>query len=272
MKLTPVQQKFILHWGEMGSTWGLNRTVAQIHAMLYLSAAPLTAEEISETLGLAHVGPDDDFFELGGDSLQAAVIVNRLQQQLGQDYSVRSIDLQSGQVPPDVDTLVVIAPQNMTDKERYAIDQYLMRGGSVIVGAGNYSIAQSPTGGVGVAPLQNGLNDMLASYGVQISPTLVMDPQNEPFPVQVTRNVGGFAVQEVQAINFPFFPDIRANAMDRTNPIVSQLSENGITVRIDNTVDRGAGAVVEAARRIVDEAVGIDDPIAPEQVEAHKWT
>ncbi len=52
---------------------------------------------------------------------------------------MRSIDLQAGQVPPDVDTLVVIAPQNMTDKERYAIDQYLMRGGSVIVGAGNYA-------------------------------------------------------------------------------------------------------------------------------------
>jgi ABC-2 type transport system permease protein len=146
-----------------------------------------------------------------------------LQQRLGQDYTVRPLDLQSGQVPPDVDTLVVIAPQDMSDKERYAIDQYLMRGGSVIVGAGNYRIAQLPTGGLGVEPLQNGLNEMLASYGVQISPTLVMDPQNEPFPVQVARNVGGMTVQEIQAINFPFFPDIRADAMDRSQPIVSQL-------------------------------------------------
>ncbi|MSQ36234.1 MAG: RNA polymerase sigma factor RpoD [Dehalococcoidia bacterium] len=48
---------------------------------------------------------------------------------------------------------------------------------------------------------------------------------------------------------------------DRLSSIVSQLSENGITVRIDNDIDRGAGAVVEAARRIVDEAVGIDDPV-----------
>jgi ABC-2 type transport system permease protein len=123
---------------------------------------------------------------------------------------VRAIDPQAGQVPPDVDTLVVIAPQNMADKERYAIDQYLMRGGSVIIGAGNYAIAQSSTGGLGLTPLQNGLNEMLASYGVQISPTLVLDPQNEPFPVQVARNVSGMTVQEIQAINFPFFPDIRA--------------------------------------------------------------
>ncbi|CAG0935441.1 hypothetical protein TFLX_04281 [Thermoflexales bacterium] len=146
------------------------------------------------------------------------------QQQLSQDYTVRSIDLQAGQVPPDVDVLVVLAPQDMTDKERYAIDQYLMRGGSVIVGAGNYGVAQSPMGGLGLTPLQNGLNDLLASYGVQVTPTLVMDPQNEPFPVQVARNIGGLTVQEIQAISFPFFPDIRSNGMDRTNPIVSQLT------------------------------------------------
>jgi DNA-binding transcriptional regulator GbsR (MarR family) len=51
--LTPAMKKFILHWGEMGSTWGVNRTAAQIHALLYLSPEPLTAEEISETLALA---------------------------------------------------------------------------------------------------------------------------------------------------------------------------------------------------------------------------
>lgn len=46
-------REFILHWGEMGARWGLNRTVAQIHALLYLSPEPLTAEEISETLSVA---------------------------------------------------------------------------------------------------------------------------------------------------------------------------------------------------------------------------
>jgi DNA-binding transcriptional regulator GbsR (MarR family) len=51
--LTPVTKKFILHWGEMGSSWGINRTVAQIYAMLYLSPEPLTADQICETLELA---------------------------------------------------------------------------------------------------------------------------------------------------------------------------------------------------------------------------
>jgi len=53
MKLTPVMQRYIVHWGEMGSRWGLNRSVAQIHALLYLSAEPLNADEIAETLGIA---------------------------------------------------------------------------------------------------------------------------------------------------------------------------------------------------------------------------
>ena len=46
-------KKFILHWGEMGSVWGVNRTVAQIYALLYLSPRPLTADEICETLAMA---------------------------------------------------------------------------------------------------------------------------------------------------------------------------------------------------------------------------
>src|SRR3954447_19922412 len=46
-------EAFILHWGEMGSNWGVNRSVAQIHALLYLSDRPLNAEEISDTLKLA---------------------------------------------------------------------------------------------------------------------------------------------------------------------------------------------------------------------------
>ncbi len=52
-ELTPAKQRFILHWGEMGSSWGINRTVAQIYAMLYISPRPLTADEICETLSLA---------------------------------------------------------------------------------------------------------------------------------------------------------------------------------------------------------------------------
>ncbi len=65
-KLSPVQQKFILHWGEMGTRWGINRTVAQIHALLFLSPAPLHAEDIAETLSVARSNVSNSLRELQG--------------------------------------------------------------------------------------------------------------------------------------------------------------------------------------------------------------
>ena len=62
--LTGVRPKFILHWGEMGLRWGINRTVAQIHALLFLSARPLNAEEISQALGVARSNVSQSLREL----------------------------------------------------------------------------------------------------------------------------------------------------------------------------------------------------------------
>ena len=56
--------RFILHWGDMGSQWGVNRSVAQIHALLYLSERPLTAETIADTLGLARSNVSNSIKEL----------------------------------------------------------------------------------------------------------------------------------------------------------------------------------------------------------------
>lgn len=53
MQLTPLIQSFVLHFGEMGSRWGINRTVGQIYALLYVSPTPLNAEDISEALGFS---------------------------------------------------------------------------------------------------------------------------------------------------------------------------------------------------------------------------
>jgi len=62
--LTPVQKQYILHWGEMGTRWGINRTVAQIHALLYLSPRPLAADEIAETLNVARSNVSTSIREL----------------------------------------------------------------------------------------------------------------------------------------------------------------------------------------------------------------
>jgi len=73
--LTPVAQKFILHWGEMGTKWGINRTVAQVHALLFLSPKPVPADEIAATLAVARSNVSTSLRELQGWGIARVVHV-----------------------------------------------------------------------------------------------------------------------------------------------------------------------------------------------------
>jgi DNA-binding transcriptional regulator GbsR (MarR family) len=64
--LPTAARRFILHWGDMGGQWGINRSVSQIHALLYLSERPLTAEEIADTLAMARSNVSNSIKELQG--------------------------------------------------------------------------------------------------------------------------------------------------------------------------------------------------------------
>ncbi len=147
-----------------------------------------------------------------------------LREQLAQEYEVQDVDLSTGQVPAGIDTLVLAAPQNLDDVQRFAIDQFLMRGGAIVAAAGRYALQPDQfTGQLGLTPIQGGLDPLLASYGITVENTLVMDPQNEPFPVPVIRNVGGVQIQEIQAVSYPPFADIRRDGMATDNPITANL-------------------------------------------------
>lgn len=76
MKLNPVTEKFVLHWGEMGAKWGVNRTVAQIHALLYIIGKPMNADELVETLGVARSNVSTSLKEL--QSLQLVQVTHIL--------------------------------------------------------------------------------------------------------------------------------------------------------------------------------------------------
>src|SRR3954467_13450372 len=65
-RLTPIQERFVVTWGEMGAKWGINRTVAQIHALLFLSPKPLNAEDIAATLLVARSNVSTSLRELQG--------------------------------------------------------------------------------------------------------------------------------------------------------------------------------------------------------------
>jgi len=85
----PEARAFILHWGEMGTEWGVNRSVAQVHALLYLSNRPLHAEEICEALGLARSN-----VSTGLKELQSYGIVRRVHVEADRrDHFVAETDL-----------------------------------------------------------------------------------------------------------------------------------------------------------------------------------
>jgi ABC-2 type transport system permease protein len=180
----------------------------------------------------------------------------QLRQQLARDYTLRNVDLSRGQAPSDIDVLLIVSPQGMDDKAKFAVDQFLMRGGSVIVAAGNYAFSvDEMSGSLVLNPVEGGLDDLLAHYGVTVEKSLVMDPQNEPFPSPVERQVGGVVVREMQALNYPFFVDVRPDGMDRGNPITSRL--NAVTlnwaspVKLDEAkmADREASVLLKSSPR-----------------------
>ena len=76
MELNGATRKLVLHWGEMGTRWGINRTVAQVHALLFLSSEPLTAEEIADTLSVARSNVSTSLKEL--QSWKLAQVVHRI--------------------------------------------------------------------------------------------------------------------------------------------------------------------------------------------------
>ncbi len=149
---------------------------------------------------------------------------NLLRSQLREEYALRDVDLADGQPPAGIDVLLLVAPQNMSDKQRFAVDQFLMRGGAVVVLAGNYAVAQDPlSGALALQPLTGTLGDQLRHYGVDVPQTLVLDEQNQPFPSPVMRNASGIQVKEIQALDYPFFVDVRSNAMDTQAGITGDL-------------------------------------------------
>ena len=177
-----------------------------------------------KTVGLWHPSTEPIQSPYGG-TMQPISSWQLVWQQLMQNYTVKQVDLSTGRVPGDVDVLVVIAPQGLGDAERFAIDQYLMRGGAVVAAAGNYILSpQQLGGGLMIEAVQSGLKEMLAHYGVEVGDSLVMDPQNEPFPVPIQRSVAGMTVMEYQQIPFPFFVDVRRDSMAAESPIVANLS------------------------------------------------
>ena len=147
-----------------------------------------------------------------------------LQDTLRQGFTLRESDLTSGQVPEDADLLLVVDPESLNQKQQFAIDQFLMQGGTVVIAASSFHVDLGGSA-ISARPQQTGLEDWLDGLGLKLEPRLVLDPQNTPFPIPVQRQVGGFVVDEVQTLDYPYFPDVRADGLAKDNGITANLGQ-----------------------------------------------
>ena len=153
---------------------------------------------------------------------------------LAADFDVDTAALDEGTPPSAADVLMVVDPTSLPEKAVFAIDQFLMRGGTVVVAAGSYRATLTPQA-LSAMPIRSGLGDWLAHHGVTIDESLVMDPQNAAFPLPVTREVAGFRFQDVRMLDYPYFVDVRGDGLNQDVPFTSASRQ--VTVAWASPVD-----------------------------------
>lgn len=149
---------------------------------------------------------------------------NMLNKALSENNVVQSIDLENGVVPGSIDLLVLASPESLSEKQLFAVDQFLMQGGTVVLATAPYAVSVANNRLEG-KPHTSGIQDWLSHYGLDMPASFVMDPQNAAFPVPVQRQVGPIAVQEIQMLDYPYFPDIRDNGLNRDAVVSADIPQ-----------------------------------------------
>ncbi len=142
---------------------------------------------------------------------------------LSQSFDVQTTSLREP-VPSPVDVLVVAGPSSMDPEQVFEIDQFLMRGGTVVIATSSFdTVLQSQM--LISSPSQSGLEQWLDHHGVSIGLSMVLDTQNGGFPIPVERQVGGLTFQDIAIIDYPFYVDIRGDGFVDNNPMVQDLTQ-----------------------------------------------
>ncbi len=175
-----------------------------------------------KTVALAVPPPPNPYmaqYGMGQDSKQ----FNILSKQLAQNYNVKNVDLSTGVIPEDSDVLVVAGLENLDTKALFAIDQFLMKGGTVLIATSPFKVSLTRSN-LSASKQQSKVLDWLKHNGLTMDEALVLDEQNQPFPIPVNRNVGGFTVQELRMIPYPYFIDLRGDGLNDKIPVTAGLT------------------------------------------------
>lgn len=159
---------------------------------------------------------------------------------LGEEYEVEDVDL-SSPVPASVDTLLVLKPKSLAETELYSLDQYLMRGGRVVLCAGNYNVDFGQAG-LSVAPIDTGLDDWLAHFGVTLDSTLVLDDRNQALPIPELRQTPFGTMRTWAMAPYPYLVQVREDGFLNAD-VTASLDAVGIywgsPLRVDESVAPG---------------------------------
>lgn len=167
---------------------------------------------------------------------------NTLKQLLNESMNVVDEDLSDGRVDPIADIVFLAAPQLKGNKERFAVDQFLMRGGTVIVATSPYSANMTRTD-LTLQKYDSGIQDWLNSMGIELSEKLVLDQQNNAFPVPTVREVSGLRFQEIRMVDYPYFINVRGAGLNADVQVTAGLPQvtvpwaSAITLRDDTLID-----------------------------------
>ena len=161
----------------------------------------------------------------------------QLEKRLRDSVMVEKTNLASGRVPQDADLLIVVAPEQLTEKQLFAFDQFLMQGGTVIIAASPWNVRLS-SDAISAEKQHSGIEPWLAHHGITIGETLVMDTQLGYFPIPVQRQLGASTVEETRQLAYPYFIDLREENLDTTSGIfagINQLTMNWVSpLIVDN--------------------------------------
>jgi ABC-2 type transport system permease protein len=134
-----------------------------------------------------------------------------LESKLKQSAQVQTVDLHDGSVPEQADILLVAAPENLDKTQLFAVDQFLMKGGTVVIASSPYKVSMQ--GSLNAAKTPSGLEDWLKFHGLEMEDAMVLDPQNSPLPVPIEHDVGGIPVRQIQLLSYPYFVDVRDDGL-----------------------------------------------------------
>jgi len=170
---------------------------------------------------------------------------------LSENARIKETDLKDGRVPADADLLLVLAPRALDEKQLFAVDQFLMQGGSLVLATSPFDVQIGDV--LTASKQQSGLEAWLAHNGLKIEDNMVLDPQNAALPVPVQRNIGGLMISEIRMLPYPHFPDIRGAGLNADNPITSTLGQvdlnwvSPITVDKDNNQGRSVTTLLSSS-------------------------